>query len=161
LFLQRKAFDQRWSQTLAGTGIDSKLRLTCREGSIYYFEERHITSPEPHYFTVVNSDPLAQRVLVLSVVTSQVENVILRRKACPETLVELAPDIFDVLKKPSIVDCNDLKQIPSAEFNARFVGKEIHCFDKDLSAALRKVLRRPIYASNILPAEVKALVARP
>jgi hypothetical protein len=66
-----------------------------------------------------------------------------------------------VLKKPSIVDCNDLKQVPLAEFNARFVRGEVRCFGKDLPVALRKALRRAIHASNILTAEVKALVARP
>lgn len=146
---------------MAGPGIDPTLRLTLREGSVYYFAERHLTSPEPHYFIVVNSDPLAQQVLVLSVVTSKVEDVKLRRKARPETLVELAPNNFDVLKRPSIVDCNDLKQVPLAEFNARFIRKEIRCFDKDLPVALRKALRKAIHASTILPAEMKALVAKP
>lgn len=146
---------------MAGQGIDLKLRLTLREGSLYYFAERHLTSPEPHYFIVVNSDPLAQQVLLLSVVTSKVEEVKLRRKACPETLVELGPIIFDLLQKPSIVDCNDLKQVPLVEFNARFVRKEIRYFDTDLPVALRKALRRAIHASTILSAEMKALVARP
>ena len=59
------------------------------------------------------------------------------------------------------MDCNDLKQVPLAEFNARFVRKEIRCFDKDLTAALRKALRKAIHASTILSAEVKALVAKP
>jgi hypothetical protein len=146
---------------VAGAAIDQTLRLTLREGSVYYFAERHITSPEPHYFIVVNSDPLAQQVLLLSVVTSKVDDVKLRRKACPETLVEISPDIFDLLKKPSIVDCNDLKPVPLAEFNARFVRKEIRWFDKDLPVALRKALRKAIHASTILAAEMKALVARP
>ncbi len=146
---------------MAGTGIDTTLRLTLREGSIYYFEERHLTSREPHYFIVVNSDPLTQQVLLLSVVTSQVEPVNFFRRDCPETLVELAPAIFDVLKKPSIVDCNDLKEIPLAEFNARYVRKEIKCFDRDLPAALRKALRKAIHASKILATEMKALVAKP
>ena len=146
---------------MAGAAIDQTLRLTLREGSVYYFAERHITSPEPHYFIVVNSDPFAQQVLLLSVVTSKVDDVKLRRKACPETLVEISPDIFDLLKKPSIVDCNDLKPVPLAEFNARFVRKEIRWFDKDLPVALRKALRKAIHASTILAAEMKALVARP
>jgi hypothetical protein len=146
---------------VAGAAIDQTLRLTLREGSVYYFAERHITSPEPHYFIVVNSDPFAQQVLLLSVVTSKVDDVKLRRKACPETLVEISPDIFDLLKKPSIVDCNDLKPVPLAGFNARFVRKEIRCFDKDLPVALRKALRKAIHASTILAAEMKALVARP
>lgn len=46
-------------------GIDTTLRLTLREGCVYYFVERHLTSPEPHYFIVVNSDPLTQQVLLL------------------------------------------------------------------------------------------------
>ena len=145
---------------MAGTGIDLKLRLTLREGSVYYFEERHLTSPEPHYFIVVNSDPLAQQVLLLSVVTSKVEDVKLRRKNCLETLVELTPDNSGVLKKPSIVDCNDLKQVPLAEFNTRFMRREIRCFDKDLPVVLRKALRKAIHASTILTAEMKALVTK-
>jgi hypothetical protein len=146
---------------LAGQGIDLKLRLTLREGSVYYFAERHLTSPEPHYFVVVNSDPLAQQVLLLSIITSKVEDVKLRRKACPETLVEIAPDTFDVLKKPSIVDCNDPRQIPLTEFNAQFVRKEIRYFDKDLPVALRKALRKAIHNSKILTPEMKAFVAKP
>jgi len=146
---------------LAGQGIDLKLRLTLREGSVYYFAERHLTSPEPHYFVVVNYDPLAQQVLLLSIITSKVEDVKLRRKACPETLVEIAPDTFDVLKKPSIVDCNDPRQIPLTEFNAQFVRKEIRYFDKDLPVALRKALRKAIHNSKILTPEMKAFVAKP
>ncbi|MGO8926959.1 MAG: hypothetical protein ACLQU3_08735 [Limisphaerales bacterium] len=58
------------------------------------------------------------------------------------------------------MDCNDLKQIPLADFNAQFVRKDIRYFHKDLPAALRKALRKAIHASKILSDEVKALVAR-
>jgi hypothetical protein len=146
---------------LAGGGIDLKLRLTLREGCIYYFPERSLTSPEPHYFIVVNSDPLAQKVLLLSVVTSQVASVKLRRKDCLETLVELAPAVCDVFRKPCIVDCNDLTEVTLAEFNSRFVAQEIRYFDKDLPAPLRRALRKAIHASAMLSDELKALVAKP
>ena len=56
---------------------------------------------------------------------------------------------------------NDLKAIPLAEFNERFVRKEIRCFDKDLPLVPRKCLRRAIHASSILADEIKALVAQP
>ena len=146
---------------MAGAGIDSTLRLTLREGCIYYFADRSLTSPEPHYFIVVNSDPLTQKVLLLSVVTSQVDSVKLRRKDCPETLVELTPAQCGVLKKASVVDCNDLKQVSLADFNFRYVRKEIRCFDQDLSVPLRKAIRKAIHASAILSDEFKALVAKP
>jgi hypothetical protein len=146
---------------LAGEGTDFKLRVSLREGSVYYFVHDSLNSPEPHYFIVVNSDPLTQKVLLLGVVTSKIEKVKLRRKACLDTLVELTPATFDVLTKPSIVDCNDLKEVPLAEFNARFVAKEIQYFNKDLPAALRRALRKAIHASIVVADEQKALVAKP
>jgi hypothetical protein len=49
-----------------------ELRLTLRYGSVYYFPDRALSSPEPHYFVVVNSRPLDQPILALLVVTSQI-----------------------------------------------------------------------------------------
>ncbi|HWM25218.1 MAG TPA: hypothetical protein VNP98_10365 [Chthoniobacterales bacterium] len=142
-------------------GIDLTVRLSLREGSVYYFTERTLTSADPHYFIVVNSDPLTRQVLLLSVVTSKVEEVKRRRADCLATVVEFSPKDFNVLKKPSIVDCNSLKTIPLAEFNERFIRKEIACFDQDLPLVLRKALRCAIHASNIVTDELKALVTQP
>ena len=105
------------------SGIELKLRLTLREGSVYYFVERSLTSAEPHYLIVVNFEPLTQQVLLLSVVTSKVAEVKRRRSDSLETIVEISPATFGVLKKASVVDCNYLKTIPLAEFNDRFVRK--------------------------------------
>lgn len=146
---------------MAGEKIDTKLRLSLREGTVYYFTHHTLTSPEPHYFIVVNHDPLMQRVLLLGVVTSKVEKAKLRRKTCIETLVEMDETSFDVLTKSSIVDCNDLKEVSLVEFNARFTASEIKYFDKDLPMVLRKALRKAIHASIILSDEQKALVAKP
>ncbi len=147
---------------MAGDAIDFTLRLSLREGSLYYFTERSLTSPEPHYFLVVNSDPISQKVLLLAVVTSKVEKVKLRRKSSPETLVELGPaDLPNILKVPSIVDCNDLKEISLEEFNSRFTKKEFHYFGKDLAPAQRKALRAAVHASAVVEAAYKSLVAPP
>jgi len=50
--------------------------------------------------------------------------------------------------------------VDGERFSPQFLA-EIRCFDKDLPAALRRGLRKAIHASTILPAEVKALVAKP
>jgi hypothetical protein len=140
-------------------GIDLKLRLTLREGSVYYFSDRSLTSGEPHYFIVVNRDPLAQQLLLLAVTTTKIKAVKQRRADCPETLVEFTPDSSNVFTNHCIADCNDLKQVALDEFNARFVSKAIKYFDKDLPASARKALCKAIHASTILPAELKALVS--
>ena len=146
---------------MAPPDVDLKLRLTLREGSVYYFPDRSLTSPEPHYFIVVNSDPLTQQFLLLAVTTTKVGEVKHRRTSCPETLVEFAPASSNVFTKHCIADCNDLKQIALGDFNERFVRKAIKYFDKDLPIALRRALRRAIHASKILSDELKALVAQP
>lgn len=78
------------------------LRLSLREGSIYYFTERKLTSVQPHFHIVVN-DPLTQQVLLLTVVTSKIEKVKYRRRDCLETVVELSPEdfIFQLTAKES------------------------------------------------------------
>ena len=40
-----------------------EIRLCLRAGSVYYFQERGLTSPEPHFFIVANQRPIEQQVL--------------------------------------------------------------------------------------------------
>ena len=141
--------------------VPIELRLSLREGSVLYFHERTLSSAEAHFHIVVNN-PLAQQVLLLTVVTSKIEKVKYRRRDCLETLVELAAaDLPQILTRPSIVDCNRLIRIPLDEFCDRWTRKEIDSFDKDLPLFLRNALRKAIHASKILPGEIKALVATP
>lgn len=142
-------------------GIDLKLRLTLREGSVYYFADRSLTSGESHYFIVANRDPLAQQLLLLAVTTTKISAAKQRRANCPETLVEFIPDSSNVFTKHCVVDCNDLKQIALVDFDERFRRGAIRYFDKDLPASMRKALRKAIHASSILPDEIKALAAEP
>jgi hypothetical protein len=141
--------------------VPLELRVSLREGSVFYFQERKLSSADPHFHIVVN-DPIAQQVLLLTVVTSKIEKVKYRRRDCLDTLVELGPsDLPKILSKPSIVDCNDLTRIPLDEFCERWVRKEIEAFAEDLPPAQQTALRSAIHASEILPDELRALVAQP
>lgn len=143
-------------------GIPLELRVGLREGSIFYFQNRAHTSALPHYHIVVNADPLGERVLIFTVVTSKIERVKHERRNCPETLVEFGPaDFPKVLTKPSIVDCNDFTTTPLADFCERWTSREIQSVGSDVPLALRKALRAAIHASKIIPAEIKALVRAP
>lgn len=141
--------------------VPIELRVSLREGSVFYFQERTLSSAESHFHIVVN-DPLTQEVLLLTVVTSKIEKVKYRRRDFLDTVVEFGPgDLPKILTRPSIVDCNRLIRITLDEFCERWTRKEIASFDKDLPAALRKALRKAIHASRIVPEEIKSLVAKP
>jgi hypothetical protein len=140
--------------------VPLELRVSLREGSVYYFRDRALSSGEPHFQIVVN-DPLRQQILLLTVVTSKIEKVKHRRRECLDTLVELGPgDLPKILTRASIVDCNQLIRIDLDEFCDRWARNEIAAFGKDVPATLRVALRKAIHASKIVPDEIKALIAR-
>jgi len=56
------------------------IRLSLRQGTVYYMADRHLSSSLPHYFIVLNAEPLSDSILLLSVVTSKIDNVHRRRK---------------------------------------------------------------------------------
>jgi hypothetical protein len=143
--------------------VPLELRVSLREGSIFYFEERKLTSAQSHFHIVANADPLAQQVLILTVVTSKVDKVKYFRRDRPDTLVELSPrDLPKILTKPSIVDCKSGDTCVARRILCdRWRRKEIAAFAQDVPVALRRAIRRAIHASDILTDEVKVLVAPP
>jgi hypothetical protein len=142
-------------------GLDTTLRLTLREGAIYYLQDRSMTSPEPHYCIVVNCEPLNQEILLLAVCSSKVSKVRAFRKSVPDTLVEIGPtQLPGVLSEPSIVDCNSPISVTLHEFNLRFLRKEIKYFGLDVPESVCDSLCRAIQASVVVADPLKALVRR-
>ena len=85
------------------------ISLTLRTGTVYYFEHRTLHSGEPHYFIILNSDPFSQEVLLMSVITSKIENQErnIKRAGHPEeTLVKFTPADYSELRVESCVNCN-------------------------------------------------------
>lgn len=137
--------------------VPFEVRLTLRAGSVYYFADRALTSPEPHFFIVVNREPLGQGLLLLSVVTSQVEKVHRVRRHLPGTVVDLDPALYDELKKPSVIDGNTLFSKSLEEFVELFTAKRIR-HHKDLPAELLDAVRAAIHASPLITPEERELV---
>lgn len=137
--------------------VPVELRLTLRGGSVYYFVDRGLTSPQPHFFIVVNRDPLKDELLLLTVVTSQVEKVKRVRRTAPETLVELSPVVYDELTKESLVDCNHVFSRTMSEFVELFGRGEIR-HHKDLPRALLERIRDAIRASSLVSPASKSLL---
>lgn len=103
-----------------------EIRLTLRPGTVYYMADRGLTSVEPHYFVVVNADPLGDEVLLLTVASSQIDSVKRRRKKEPEsTIVEIPETDYADFTKDSIIDCNQVFTKSLPDLCAQWQRKEI------------------------------------
>lgn len=103
--------------------VPSDITLTLRPGSVYYFEHRELSSAEPHFFIVLNSDPISQQILLMSVFTSKIDTQqrrIQRAGHPPETLVPITPTDYPELSLNSCVNCNKVFTKPLAELIAQW-----------------------------------------
>lgn len=103
-----------------------EIRLTLRPGTVYYMADRALTSAQPHYFVVVNGDPLGDEVLLLTVASSQIDSVKRRRRTEPEsTVVEIPESEYADFTKDSVIDCNQVFTKSLPDLCAQWQRKEI------------------------------------
>ena len=123
------------------------IRLTLRPGTVYYFVHRDLTSPEPHYFIVLNTQPLTDSFLILTVGSSQLGTVRRRRSAMPaETLVEVSPSEYADFRVPTIVDCNQVFELPREELVEKIESRQIRSH-RDLPAEILTRIRNGVMVS--------------
>jgi len=129
-----------------------------RSGSVYYLQHREMTSPEPHYFVVLNSNPSANEFLVLIVASSKVETVKRRRKNLPEsTLVEIAPTDYSEFSQQSIIDCNQCFRFSRQELLNK-LQQRVANEKKPIPEDIVDKLRQGILASPLIENEIKEMV---
>jgi hypothetical protein len=88
--------------------------------------ERNLTSAQPHYFIVVNADPLGDQVLLLTVASSQIDTVKRRCAKEPQsTVVEINEADYADFTKDSIIDCNRVFTKSLADLCDQWQRKEI------------------------------------
>ena len=69
---------------------------------------RSLTSIEPHYFIVLNTDPLGDEAVLLATTFSQIESIKRRRGREPaSTVVEIAEADYADFTKDSVIDCSN------------------------------------------------------
>jgi hypothetical protein len=137
--------------------IPLNLRLSLKAGSVYYFVDREITSPEPHYFVVLNKNPIRNEILILAIVTSNIDRIRRLRLTAPQTIVEFGRSEYRPLTLASIVDGNDLLEKDLSDFAERWERREIkECLR--VSDVLLARLLSAVLASELVTEEVKALL---
>ena len=140
-----------------GDPLPLELRLGLRAGSVYYFQARELTSEQPHYFIVVNRDPLGTRLLLLTIVTSRLDNVRLRNRSRPKTVVFITPTDYPEFRVESAVDTNVVLEKPLSEL-VKLVRERRVRYHRDLPAAVFEKIRTAILASPLVADEVKTLL---
>ncbi len=139
------------------TDLPLELRLGLRAGSVFYFRARELTSQEPHFFVVLNLDPLGQELLLLTVFTSQIDKVRIRNCERPQTVVEFGPADYAPLNRPTAIDGNVVFRRTLAEM-ADLVRRKKMEYHPDLPPALLEKIQAAVLGSPVVDEEDKDLI---
>ena len=133
------------------------LKLFLRGGAVFYLRERSLTSPQPHFFVVLNHAPLTDECLLLVVSSSQVASVKRRRQGLPpETTVEVRGDEYQDFTKDSIIDCNSVFVKTKLQLLALMNSGGSQ--KADLPVAVLDKLRTGVLASPVIEKRVKEML---
>ena len=129
---------------------DVQIKATIQTGSVYYFLEDSFPSKEPHYFIVLNVNPLNDEVILLVCASTQIETVRSRSLNCPkETLVEISPSQYAGFSRHSIINCNNVFQKGMSELaNKLSEGKLKLKPEMDL-CLVNKLVEGALYSNEV------------
>ncbi len=131
------------------------IRASIRPGSVYYFPHEEFVSPEPHFFVVINIDPITEKVILLVCSSSKIETVKRRNKNNPpKTLVEVSQDQYPDFTCDSIFNCNNIYPESIESLVERLSSKKLK-LKAEMDVALVKQLRRGVLASRLISPKIK------
>jgi hypothetical protein len=134
-----------------------ELRVGLRAGSVFYFRSRELTSREPHFFIVVNREPVRTELLLLTIVTSNIADVRTRNRTRMETMVEITPNEYSEFTRLSAVDCNVVLEKPLADLAGMVRRKEVR-YHRDLPPNIFEKIRAAVLASPLVADELKDML---
>lgn len=123
-----------------------RIKATIQRGAVYYFsnESPQFKSDEPHYYIVLNKNPLTEQILYLVCASSQLEKAkerVATRKFPESTLVFVSPEEYAHFSKETVISCNSV-------------------FDYDLQVLTQKLDEKKLRVCAPLPDDtVKSLIA--
>jgi len=135
-----------------------QIKASIKPGSVYYFPEETLKSKEPHYFVVINRDPLTDTVLLLVCASSQIPKVKRRRRECPpETVVHISPSQYSDFTTPSVIDCNDVFERSTNQLIEKLRNGKLK-IKTEMSIPLVEQLRAGVLKSNLVKQGTKAIL---
>lgn len=141
--------------------VPLEIRLSLRPGTVYYMADRSLTSIEPHYFVVVNANPLGDQVLLLTVASSRIDTV-RRRRATepPSTVVEIPETAYVDFTKDSVIDCNQVFTKTLQDLCGQWRRKEI-VPKQDVPPGVLEALQQGVLDSRLVSESDKRLIRPP
>ena len=134
------------------------IRSTIRLGSVYYFPEDSFQSSEPHYFIVINTNPLGDEAIFLVCASSKINKVKKHRSTCPcETLIEITPDQYTGFRVATIIDCNKVFERSVEQLVDKLLKKKLK-IKSEMDTSIVEQLRRGVISSPLVERRIKALL---
>jgi hypothetical protein len=133
------------------------LRATIQPGSVYYFYDSNLTSSDPHYFIILNKNPLTDRILLLVCSSSQLQAVRKRRALRPETVVEISPLEYSDFTRDSIVDCNTVFEKSTGELQRKYDSRQLRV-QAVIGPDILEKLRDAVLESDMVDGEVQDML---
>jgi hypothetical protein len=134
------------------------IKGTIRPGSVYYFPHETFSSPEPHYFVVINVDPTIDDVILLICASTKIAIVKRQYWTCPdETFVMISPQQYSGFKSMSILNCNHVIRQSTDQLVKRLADGRLK-LKPEMDIGLVKQLRQGVLASPIETPNTKQLL---
>ena len=131
-----------------------EIKVSLRPGTVYYMRDNQLSSAEPHYFVVVNGNPIGDEILLLAVASSQIEKVKRRyKRESDSTLVEISPAEYTDFTKDTIIDCNHVFTKSLLDLCDQWQRKEITPKGDIPSEILKKLQQGVIESRLVSPAD--------
>ena len=131
------------------------IRASIKPGSVYYFPHESLSSPESHFFVVINVNPIAEEVIFLVCSSSKIDKVKQRnRNNPPETLVEISKRQYPDFTFDSIINCNNVFPQSIEKLIERLSNKKLQ-LKAEMDMTLVNKLRKGVLASRQIPLIIK------
>ena len=135
-----------------------QIRSTIKPGSVYYFPEETFSSPDAHYFIVLNTKPLTDTILILVWARSNISKVRKRRHMCPEeTLIKITPRQYSGFSKKSIIDCNRVIEKTIEQLVEKLSEGKLR-MKPEMDIALVNRLKKGVMRSTLIEQRIKIML---
>lgn len=138
---------------------DVRIKSTIRAGSVYYYaDDSQETSTDPHYFVVLNANPLTDEVVILIHCSSKLENVRRRTAKYPGTLVEVTQSEYNTFTEPiSAFNGNSVAVRNVSELINKLTSKQL-IQKPEMSDYILEKLRNAVLASPAVERKYKSMI---